>query len=73
VVTCIESATEHKEIALAAFLDIEGAFVRTSFEVITQAAERHGNESIIYRWICSAGKQKHSNHTVWRKLEGVHG
>jgi hypothetical protein len=53
VVTRIESATEHKEIALAAFLDIEGAFDRTSFKVIMQAAERHGIESTICRWICS--------------------
>jgi hypothetical protein len=51
VVTRIGSATEHKEIALAAFLDIEGAFDRTCFEVITQAAERHGIESTICRWI----------------------
>jgi hypothetical protein len=53
VVTRIESAIEYKEIALAAFLDIEGAFDRTSFEVITQVAERHGIESTICRWICS--------------------
>jgi hypothetical protein len=53
VATGIESAIEHKEIALAAFLDIEGASDRTSFAVITQAAERHGTESTICRWICS--------------------
>jgi hypothetical protein len=53
VVTCIESANEYKEIPLRVFLDIEGAFDRTSFEVITQAAERHGIESTICRWICS--------------------
>jgi hypothetical protein len=47
------SAIEYKEIALGAFLDIEGAFDRTSFDVITQAAERHGTESTICRWICS--------------------
>jgi hypothetical protein len=34
VVTHIESAIEHKDIALGAFLDIEGAFDRTSFEII---------------------------------------
>jgi hypothetical protein len=51
VVTCIESAIEHKEIALAAFLDIEEAFDRTSFEVITQAAERHGIQTTICKWI----------------------
>jgi hypothetical protein len=53
VVTCTENATEYKEIALGAFLDIEGAFDRTSYEVITHAAERHETESAICRWICS--------------------
>jgi hypothetical protein len=47
VLTHIESAIEHKEIALAAFLDKEGAFDRTSFKVITQAAERHGTEPFV--------------------------
>jgi hypothetical protein len=34
VVTHVESATEYKDIALGAFLDIEGAFDRTSFDMI---------------------------------------
>lgn len=34
VITCIENATEQKDIALGAFLDIEGAFKRTSFDKI---------------------------------------
>jgi hypothetical protein len=33
-VTCIENAIEHKDIALGATLDIEGAFDRTSFDII---------------------------------------
>jgi hypothetical protein len=37
VVTCTESATEYKKIALGAFLDIEQPFDRTSFDVIIQA------------------------------------
>jgi hypothetical protein len=41
VVTRIEYATEHKDIALGAFLDIEGAFDRTKFDIIKQAAQRH--------------------------------
>jgi hypothetical protein len=53
VVTCIENATEYKGIALGAFLDMEGAFDRPSFDIITQATGRHGNEPIICRWICS--------------------
>jgi hypothetical protein len=53
LLTSIESATEYKKIALGAFPDREGAFDRTSFEVITQAAEKHGTEPTICRWICS--------------------
>jgi hypothetical protein len=41
-------ATLYKGIILGAFLDIEGAFERTSCD-ITQASERHD----IYRWISS--------------------
>jgi hypothetical protein len=41
VVTRIEYAIELKDIALGAFLDIEGTFDRTSFDTIKQAAERH--------------------------------
>jgi hypothetical protein len=39
--------------ALGAFLDIEGAFDRTCFDIIKQAAERHGIEPTICRWICA--------------------
>jgi hypothetical protein len=35
---------KEKAIALRAFLDIEGAFDRTSFDTVKQAAERHGME-----------------------------
>jgi hypothetical protein len=42
VVTRIEGVTEYKDIALGAFLDIEGAFDRTSFDIIKWAAEKHG-------------------------------
>jgi hypothetical protein len=35
------------EIAIGAFVDIEKAFDRTSFHVITKAAERHGTEPCI--------------------------
>jgi hypothetical protein len=51
VVTHIESAIKHKDIALGAFLDIEGALDRTSFDIIDQAAEKHGVEPAICRWI----------------------
>jgi DNA-binding IscR family transcriptional regulator len=48
-----ENTTEHKDIALGALLDIEGAFDRTLFDTIRQAAERHGIEPAICRWICA--------------------
>jgi hypothetical protein len=45
VVTRIEKAIEHKELALCAFLDTEGAFDRTSFDTIKEVTERrHGTE-----------------------------
>jgi hypothetical protein len=51
VVTRVENAVEQKDIAIVAFLEIEGAFDRTSFSTIKQAAERHGIEFAICRWI----------------------
>jgi hypothetical protein len=53
VVTCIVNVIEHKDIALGAFLDIDGAFDRSSFDIIKQAAERHSIEPAICRWICA--------------------
>jgi hypothetical protein len=53
VVTHAEYAIDHKDIALGAFLDVEGAIDRTSFDTIKQAAERHGIEPAICRWICA--------------------
>jgi hypothetical protein len=53
VVTCIENAIKHKVLALGAFLDIEGAFDRTSHDTIKQAAEKHGIEPAVCRWICA--------------------
>jgi hypothetical protein len=53
VVTHIENAIEHKDLALGAFLDIEGAFDRTSYDTIKQSAERHGIKPAICRCICA--------------------
>jgi hypothetical protein len=50
VVTRVESAIEHKDVDLGAFLDIEGAFDRTSFDIIEHAAGNHGIEPAICRW-----------------------
>jgi hypothetical protein len=46
VVTSSESAIEHKEITLGAFVDVEQAFDRISFD-----AERRGNQPTICSWI----------------------
>jgi hypothetical protein len=39
--------------ALGAFFDIEGALDRIPLDVMIQAAERHGIQPAIFRWICS--------------------
>jgi hypothetical protein len=44
---------EHREIALENFLDTEGAFDSTSFEVIIKAAEQHGIGCTICWWVGS--------------------
>jgi hypothetical protein len=44
---------EHREVALGAFLDFEGAFNNTSFEAIITAAIERGLEETCCRWIKS--------------------
>jgi hypothetical protein len=53
VVQRLEKSLEHKEIALGAFLDIEGAFDNTSFNTIITAARERGLEETCCRWIGS--------------------
>jgi hypothetical protein len=53
VVPRIKNAIEHKDIAFGAFLDMEDAFDRTSFDIIKQDAERDGIEPVVCRWICA--------------------
>ena len=45
----LEKSLSHKEIALGAFLDIEGAFDNTSFNAITTAARECGLEETCCR------------------------
>jgi hypothetical protein len=59
--------TEYKEIALGAILDTKGAFHRTSFHVITQAARRHSTEPTICKWICSMLESRNITTTVLGK------
>jgi hypothetical protein len=64
VVTRTENAIEHRDIALGTFLDTEGAFDRTSFDIIKQAAERHGTDPTICRWICAMLKNRNIKATI---------
>jgi hypothetical protein len=53
VVNRLEKSLSHKEIALGAFLDNEGAFDNTSFNAITMAARQRGLEETCCRWVSS--------------------
>jgi hypothetical protein len=64
VVTCIENAIQYEGIALGAFPDIEGAFDRTSFNTIIQAAGRHGIEPAICRCIFAMLEKRNISATL---------
>jgi hypothetical protein len=68
VVTGIKSVMKYKEIAQRAFLATEGSFGRTSFDVITQAAERHGTEQAFCRWISCLLKGRNIITTLAREI-----
>jgi hypothetical protein len=53
VIHSLEKSLNHKEIALGAFIDIEGAIDNTSFHAITVAARERGVEETCCRWISS--------------------
>ena len=53
VVQRLEKCLEHREIALGAFLDIEGAFNNAPFKTIITAARERGLEETCCRWIGS--------------------
>jgi hypothetical protein len=53
VVHRLEKSSKHKEVALGAFLDMEGAFDNTSFHAIIEAARQRGLEETCCRWIGS--------------------
>jgi hypothetical protein len=53
VVQRLEKSSSDKELALGAFLDIEGAFDKTSFNAITTAARECGLEETCCRWVKS--------------------
>lgn len=47
----VKKALYHKNIALAAFIDIQGAFDNASFNAIELATERHGIDDTTHRWL----------------------
>lgn len=49
----IEESLANKEIALCAFLDIEGAFDNTPFEAMVRGVTERGADPLIGRWISS--------------------
>jgi len=51
LVVRVEKALDQQEIALGAFLDIEGAFNNTCYDTMCDALVRHGSEYTIVRWI----------------------
>jgi hypothetical protein len=51
LVVWVEKALDQQEIALDAFLDIEGAFNNTCYDTVCDALVRHGSEYTIVRWI----------------------
>jgi len=51
VVVRVEKALDQQEIALGAFLDIEGTFNNTCYDTMCDALVRHGSEYTIVRWI----------------------
>lgn len=53
LVHSLERTLEAKEVALCAFMDIEGAFDNTSLESIEEAANRKGFHPVITSWIKS--------------------
>jgi hypothetical protein len=51
LVVRVEKALDQQEIALGAFLDIEGVFNNTCYDTMCDALVRHGSEYTIVRWI----------------------
>jgi hypothetical protein len=71
VITYIEEEVENSKVTLGAFLDIEGAFDSTSFDIITKAAKWHGLGHTICRWIASMlGSRKITATLATETLEG---
>ena len=71
MITHIKEAVENREVTLGAFLDTEGAFDSTPFDIITKAAKRHGLEDTICHWIGSMlGSRKITATLAGETLQG---
>jgi ribonuclease HI len=64
LVSSIERAHEAKEIALCAFMDIEGAFDNTSYDSIEEAANGKGFHPAVTNWIKTMLKERRVKATV---------
>ena len=51
IVARVEKSFQYKEVALGCFMDIEGAFDNTSFDVIRQALIDREVDPVVVRWI----------------------
>jgi len=51
LVVWVEKALDQQQIALGAFLDIEGAFNNTCYDTMCDVLVRHGSEYTIVRWV----------------------
>jgi hypothetical protein len=51
LVVWVEKALDQQQIALGAFLDIEGAFSNTCYDTMCDTLVRHGSEHTVTRWI----------------------
>ena len=67
VVLRIERALENKDLALGAFIDIEGAFDQTSFEAIYSAGLRRGVNRTVLEWIDSLLRGRTVTSTLMRE------
>ena len=81
----VENAIRNRQVTLAAFIDIEGAFDNTGFESIRAAAQRRQIESETVEWILAMlrcrivtaqlGSDNHKNHKGmsprWRSIASV--
>ena len=65
LISKIEKAISNKEVALATFLDIAGAFDNTSFDAIMVAANKRGVDSTCVRWIHSMLRTRQISSTLF--------